>query len=415
MPLTFHHHQLPNGLDIIAEVNPDAHSFAAGLFVKTGSRDEQSNVNGVSHFLEHMMFKGSSKYTWEDVNRIFDEIGAKYNAFTSQEMTAYYANVLPEFTEKAIEHLSHLLRPAIRVEDFTTEKKVILEEIAMYLDDPGHRLYERLMESHFGNHPLSMSILGSAESIQKLQRDEMADYFRQRYGPGNMVLSATGKMDFDEVVRLAEKYCGTWPPVDAPRHQPEPIYKPQRLEMTDTKLNRQYLMGMTPGPSAQDDRRFAARILSDVVGDSDGSRFYWALVDNAIAEDADFGFYPHDACGSFYIALTTDPERSEQALKIALDELNKVKVDLKEDEVERAKNKIASSLVLQGEVPLGRMRSIGGQWIYNKQYRSLELDMAAVRAVTRDSLQDLMRDFPFDPMTIVSLGPGAPASDERVQ
>src|SRR5580765_6068807 len=108
MPLTFKHKQLPNGLDIVAE------------------------VNGVSHFLEHMMFKGSSKYTWEDVNRIFDEIGAKYNAFTTQEMTAYYANVLPEFTERALEHLSHLLRPAIRVEDFTTEKKVILEEIAMY-------------------------------------------------------------------------------------------------------------------------------------------------------------------------------------------------------------------------------------------------------------------------------------------
>jgi predicted Zn-dependent peptidase len=406
MALTFHHHQLSNGLDIVAEVNPDAHSFAAGLFVKTGSRDEEAGVNGVSHFLEHMMFKGSSKYTWEDVNRIFDEIGAKYNAFTSQEMTAYYANVLPEFTEKAIEHLSHLLRPAIRVEDFTTEKKVILEEIAMYLDDPGHRLYERLMEAHFGHHPLSMSILGSADSIQKLQRDQMADYFRRRYGPGNMVLSATGKMDFDEVVRLAEQYCGSWPHVDAPRRQPDPIYKPQRLEMTDPKLNRQYTMGMTPGPSAQDDRRFAARILSDVVGDSDGSRFYWAMVDNAIAEDADFGFYPHDACGSFYIALTTAPERTEQALSIAISELQKVKDDLKEDEVERAKKKIASSLVLQGEVPLGRMRSIGGQWIYNKQYRSLELDMATVRAVTRDSLLDLMRDFPFDPMTTVTLGPG---------
>src|SRR3712207_5721583 len=161
MALTFHHHQLPNGLDVIAEVNPDSHSFAAGLFVKTGSRDESSDVNGVSHFLEHMMFKGSDKYTWEDVNRIFDEIGARYNAFTSQEMTAYYANVLPEFTEKALEHLSHLLRPAIRKADFDTEKNVILEEIAMYLDDPGHRLYEELMESHFANHPLSMSILGS--------------------------------------------------------------------------------------------------------------------------------------------------------------------------------------------------------------------------------------------------------------
>src|ERR1700685_4441004 len=202
MPLTFRQHQLSNGLDIIAEENPDSHSFAAGLFVKTGSRDEATNINGVSHFLEHMMFKGSDKYTWEDVNRIFDEIGARYNAFTSQEMTAYYANVIPEFTEKAIEHLSHLLRPAIRQEDFDTEKKVILEEIAMYLDDPGHRLYEKLMEAHFATHPLALSVLGSAESIQHLKRDQMAEYFARRYGPGNMVLSVTGKMDFDEVVRL---------------------------------------------------------------------------------------------------------------------------------------------------------------------------------------------------------------------
>src|SRR5688572_6612842 len=405
MALKFHHKQLPNGLDIIAEENPDSHSFAAGLFVKTGARDEDVAVNGVSHFLEHMMFKGSSKYGWEDVNRIFDEIGAKYNAFTSQEMTAYYANVLPEFTERAVEHLSHLLRPAIRDEDFTTEKKVILEEIAMYLDDPGHRLYEKLMDVHFGNHPLSMSILGSAESIQKLERDQMAGYFKGRYGPGNMVLAATGRLDFDEVVRLAERYMGDWPPVDAPRHQPAPLYKRQRLHLTDAKLNRQYTMGMTPGPSAQDERRFAARVLADVIGDSDGSRFYWALVDNAIAEDADFGFYPHDGCGSFYLALTTAPERTDQALKIAMAELDKVKQDLNPDEVERAKNKIASSLVLQGEVPLGRMRSIGGQWIYNKEYRSLEQDMATLMSVNVQSLRQLMTDFPFDPMTIVTLGP----------
>src|SRR5688500_19080883 len=128
-------------------------------------------------------------------------MGARYNAFTSQEMTAYYANVLPEFTERAVEHLSHLLRPAIRVEDFTTEKKVILEEIAMYLDEPGHRLYERLMEVHFGNHPLSMSVLGSAESIRRLERDQMADYFKRRYGTGNIVLSATGRIVFNEFWR----------------------------------------------------------------------------------------------------------------------------------------------------------------------------------------------------------------------
>ena len=406
MPLTFRHHQLANGLDIVAEENPDSHSFAAGIFVKTGARDEEVPINGVSHFLEHMMFKGSSKYGWEDVNRIFDEIGARYNAFTSQEMTAYYANVIPEFTERAVEHLSHLLRPAIREADFTTEKKVILEEIAMYLDDPGHRLYERLMEAHFANHPLALSVLGSAESIQNLGRDQMADYFKHRYGPGNMVLSVTGKLDFDEVVRLAEKYCGDWQTVDAPRKQPEPLYRSQRIDMADPKLNRQYTMGMTPGPSAQDDRRFAARVLSDVIGDADGSRFYWALVDNAIAEDADFGFYPHDGCGSFYVSLTTEPDRTEKAMDIALAELERAKTDIQPDEVERAKNKIATSLVLSGEVPIGRMRSIGSQWLYNRKYRSLETDMATLDAVTVDSLRELMTEFPFDPMTVVSLGPG---------
>jgi predicted Zn-dependent peptidase len=276
----------------------------------------------------------------------------------------------------------------------------------MYLDDPGHRIYERLMEAHFGNHPLSLSVLGSAESITKLQRDQMAEYFNRRYGPGNLVLSVTGRLDFDNIIKLAEKYYGNWPRVNAPRQQPEPTYKPQRHEMTDAKLNRQYTMGMTPGPSAQDERRFAARVLADVIGDSEGSRLYWALVDNAIAEDADFGFYPHDACGSFYVSLVTDPDRTAKALDIAMKELEKVKQDLNGDEVERAKNKIASSIVLQGEVPLGRMRAIGSQWIYNKEYRSLEQDLETLKSVTPQSLIDLMREFTFDPMTLVTLGPG---------
>jgi predicted Zn-dependent peptidase len=405
MPLTYQTTQLKNGLTIAAEINPDAHSFAAGFFVKTGSRDEPAAINGVSHFLEHMMFKGSDRYTWEDVNRIFDEIGARYNAFTSQEMTAYYANVIPEFTERAIEHLSHLLRPAIREKDFDTEKNVILEEIAMYLDDPGHVIYEKLMALHFGDHPLGMSILGPADSIQRMKRDEMAHYFETRYGPGNTILAVTGRLDFDEVVKLADKYCGHWQPQAAPRAMATPKVASSRHELTDAKLNRKYTMALTPGPSAQDDRRFAARVLSDVIGDAEGSRFYWALVDNAIAEDADFGFYPHDGCGSFYLSLVTDPDKSEQALEIAMKELDRVKRDLNEDEVARARNKIASSLVLGGELPLGRMRAIGNQWIYTGGYRTLDEDMRLLMSVTPASLKELLAEFTFDPMTVVTLGP----------
>ncbi len=401
---------LANGLTILMERNPDSHSFAAGLFVRTGTRDETPEICGVSHFLEHMMFKGSARHTWEDMNRIFDEMGARYNAFTSQEMTAYYANVIPEFTDRTIEHLSHLLRPALRQADFDTEKNVILEEIAMYLDEPGHRIYERLMHEHFGTHPLAMSILGSAKTITDLKRDDMQHYFDRRYGPGNTVLVASGRLEFDEVVRYAEKYCGHWVPAKAGRALTEPKPEVRTLTLKDAKLNRSYLMGLMPGPSSQDPRRFAAKVLADVVGDSDGSRLYWALVDNAIAEEADFGFYPHDGCGSFYISLTTDPDRVEKAWGIMLGELDKVAGTLTTDEIERAKSKIGSQIVISGESPLGRMRALGGQWVYTGAYRSLDEDVAELASVDLAACQALIAAYPLKPVTVVSMSPDAEAA-----
>lgn len=407
MPLTFHYHQLANGLDIVAEHNPDAHSFAAGLYVKTGSRDERPELCGVSHFLEHMMFKGPESMGWEAMNRIFDELGARYNAFTTQEMTAYYANVLPEFTEPIMEHLGRLLRPAVRPEDFETEKQVILEEIAMYQDEPTQRLYEKVMEEHFGSHPLGLSVLGTAATISGMTHTQMLEYFNQRYGPGNMVLAVAGQFDFDQVVRLAERYYGQWPRVHATRDRSCPVYHPHEVLITDPKLNRAYIMGLMPGPSAQDERRFAARVLSDVIGDAEGSRLYWALVDNALAEEADFGFYPHDGCGSFYISLVCDPQRRQEVLSITQAELQRVRQDLTDEEVQRAKNKIATGIVLSGEVPLGRINALGSQWLYNGDYRSLEQDMAALMAVTPNDLRELMEAYPFSPMTLVTLSPEA--------
>ncbi|MFT3785943.1 MAG: pitrilysin family protein [Tepidisphaeraceae bacterium] len=406
MSSTFLHHRLPNGLDIVAEPHPHAHSFAAGLFVKAGTRDEHVSVNGVSHFLEHMLFKGSATLNWEAMNRIFDEIGARYNAFTTQEMTAYYGGVLPEFTERLLGHLGQLLQPALRQEDFDTEKNVILEEIAMYNDEPGQRVYTKLMEAHFGPHPLGMDVLGSPESIKALTRDQMAGYFASRYGPANMMLSVTGRFDWDEIKAMAERFYGPWKGTKAPRVYPPDVATGAKLSLTDAKLNRKYVMGMTPGPAAQDDDRFTARVLADIVGDSEGSRFYWALVDNAIAEDADFGFYPHDGCGSFYISLTTDPDRSEKALDIALKELARVRSDITEDEVTRARNKLLSSLTLGGESPMGRMRAIGSQWVYTGEYRSLDDDVRTLESITVDSVRRLLDKYRFDPMTIVSLGPG---------
>ena len=166
--MSFHTHQLPNGLQLIGETIPSARSASVGFFVKTGSRDETADEAGVSHFLEHMMFKGTARRTALDVNLDFDRIGANYNAYTSEENTVYYAAVLPEYLADAVDILADVLRPRLRGEDFDTEKQVILEEIKMYEDAPGSMAWDHAKRIYFAGHPLGNTILGSVESITAL-------------------------------------------------------------------------------------------------------------------------------------------------------------------------------------------------------------------------------------------------------
>ena len=172
--MEFLEHKLPNGLTVVAECNADAYSTAVGFFVETGARDETAAQAGVSHFLEHMVFKGTPTRSGEDVNRAFDEMGAHYNAFTSEENTVYYAAMLPEHQTAAVELLADILRPSLREEDFNTEKKVILEEIKMYEDQPPFGADEKCRAAHFGPHPLGRSVLGTLDTVGALTVDAIA-------------------------------------------------------------------------------------------------------------------------------------------------------------------------------------------------------------------------------------------------
>src|SRR4051812_3735085 len=275
-----HSHKLPNGLQIIGESSPSARSVAVGFFVRTGARDETPEVCGVSHFLEHMVFKGTPRRTAFDVNRDFDRIGANYNAFTSEENTVFYAAILPEYLPQAVDILADILRPTLRDDDFNMEKNVIIEEIGMYEDQPNWSAYDHAKKHYFADHPLGNSILGTPASITALQREQMVEYHRRRYVAPNILAAAAGNFEWGRFVDLVEKACGAWEKGPAGRENVRPAAGSRRpYVIPKEKVSQEHVVLMSPGPAANDPLRYAAETLALVLGDDSGSRLYWALVD----------------------------------------------------------------------------------------------------------------------------------------
>ncbi|MEM6393369.1 MAG: pitrilysin family protein [Planctomycetota bacterium] len=405
MPITFQQHTLSNGLTVLAESDPDAHTSAVGFYVKTGARDETAPLMGVSHFLEHMMFKGTARRSADDVNREFDELGADYNAFTSHEQTVYYAHVLPEYLPRAIDLLGDMLRPALRTDDFDMEKKVILEEIGMYDDRPEWRLQDTLLESYFGQHPLGYRVLGTNDTITALTADQMRTYFEHRYSPDNIVVALAGKLDWDATLADLDTLCGSWKPTGADRPAVDVPVQTHVQDLTDARVNRHYLATLLPAPSAQDELRYAARVLGDLIGDDDGSRLYWALIEPGLADEASFSFMPMDHAGAYMAFLTCDLAKAKPVEKTLLAELAKVKDTLQQGEITRAVNKLATSVTLRGERPAGRMHRLGGEWLYRNRFIPLEDDLKRLQSVTLDEVVAVLEAFPLEPRTTLRLGP----------
>jgi predicted Zn-dependent peptidase len=411
-----HIHQLSNGLTIIGEHSPGARSMAAGFFARAGARDESKKVSGVSHFLEHMMFKGTRKRSPHDVNREFDEMGARYNAYTSEEQTVYYGNVLPQFQERLLDLLGDMMRPALRKKDFEMEKKVILEEIAMYQDRPQFSVFDRVREEYFGKHPLGKSILGTAQSITDLSVEQMRKYFQARYAANNLTLVLAGNFNWEEAKVQAEKTCGDWNTANAPRKledfegQSRVVVERPRAEKEGEgevdKFNRAHVALLAPGFSAQDPTRLAAGVACEAIGAGDASRLYWSLVHTGRAEAAQIGHDASDGVGYYYGYLLADPARAQEAL----DEFRKVvgeacRDGLSEAEVERARRRLASGSVLRDETPMGRLRPVGTNWMYRREQISPSQSLQRLLSVTTSQVNEALAKMPFDRATVVGLGP----------
>src|SRR5713101_2923130 len=405
--MPFHSQKLPNGLQIIGESSPSARSVAVGFFVRTGSRDETSEVSGVSHFLEHMMFKGTPRRSSLDVNRDFDKIGASYNAFTSEENTVFYAAILPEYLPQAVDILADILRPSLRVEDFDMEKNVIIEEIGMYEDQPMWSAYDAAKRAHFAGHPLANSILGTVRSIKALKRDQMHSYFQRRYVAPNITAVAAGRFPWKQLVTLMDKHCGGWERGPIGRKGVRETKGAGTFHVVKKdKVTQEHVFMISPGPPVESPLRYAADILATVVGDDSGSRLYWALVDPGLADSADTSFHDYQGTGSFYTSFSCDPSKVETNLEITAKILREVRQNgITEDELRQAKSKIGSRVVRGSERPMGRMQAIGMTWTYLQTYRTVDQELKAFDAVTLRTIGQLLERYPLDRVTTLALGP----------
>lgn len=401
----FHHASLENGLQVIAELDSTVQSVAFGFFVRAGSRDESDEVSGVSHFLEHMAFKGTEKFSAEDVNRVFDEVGAQYNAATGEESTMFYSAILPEYLPQTFELQSSVLFPSLRESDFDMEKQVILEEIGMYDDQPSFVAYEHSMRRFFAGHPLGRSVLGTRDSVGGLTSTQMRDYHTANYRAGNITLAVAGRTDWETVLGLARQHCSHWPAGDPPRTKRPPQPAPSQEWIVKDSVQLEQVMELAAAPNGADPLRYAAELLTVIVGDDSSSRLYWELVDPGHAEVAEISYNDYEDAGTYLTYLSCEAEsvrENRERIRAIYETLNRDGITA--DELELARNKVCTRIVLRGERPMGRLSSLGGNWLTRREYRSVADDLAILRGITLDDMHRLIELWPLRQTATVGVG-----------
>ena len=398
---------LSNGLKVVIETMPETHSAAGGFLVRTGARDETPELAGVSHFLEHMCFKGTQKRDWRAITNDFDDMGSTYNAYTSKERTVYFGWVRVDDLEKQIELLADMMRSVIPPEEFEMEKKVILEEIAMSEDSIERKVYDLIHDAVYSGHPLSWPVLGTNETIGRLSRDELHGYFADRYHPSNMVLMIAGAVDPDRVIDMAQRICGDWPS-RAPRPdraKPSPSQQGVRKMIAD-RFQRQAIGLIHPAPSALHDDRDNGDVLASILG-GQNSRFYWNIIQAGVAPHVAAGRLDYCDDGMMLAYGFTEPDRTESLLDAMRGELNKIMRDgVTEEEVQRVRNRTRTALASESEAPYYRLMQMIQDIDDFGRPRSVAERLAAIDAVTPSSIRGYLERWPLSgDGLLVSLGP----------
>jgi predicted Zn-dependent peptidase len=385
--------ELDSGLRVVTEAVPSVRSVALGLWVRTGSRDETPAQAGVSHFLEHLLFKGTKRYSAIEIAEIFDGLGASVNAATGKESTNLYARFLDTHTEEAFDLLAEmLLGPTYPEVD--SEREVVLEEIAMYEDEPQDKVHDVLDQAVFGGHPLGRRVLGEAEVISSIPVPEIDAYHRARYTGGNIVVAAAGNLDHERIVELTRRHVE--PPASGGNgvepEAPEVDGAQVGFQQKDTEQFHVCFGG--PGIDRGDERRYALSILDTVFGGSTSSRLFREVREKrGLAYSV--GSYTQQYVDSGLIGLYvgTRGDNVQEACGIIGRELSSIHADgISEDELARAKESVKGRMVLSAESTAARMARIGKSVLFDTPLLTLDELLEKVDAVTGDDVAELARE-----------------------
>ncbi|MFH0931789.1 MAG: pitrilysin family protein [Candidatus Zixiibacteriota bacterium] len=399
---------LDNKLRVISEKIDSVSSITLGVWIDVGSRDEEQNENGISHFIEHMLFKGTKKRSTKEIALALESLGGTLNAFTGRENTCLYAKVLDEHLEIALDVLSDLLlNPLFNPYDFKKEKKIIAEEIKELEDMPSEVAFDLLMEAMWGEHPLGRPVIGDIKNIQKLERGQLLNFMREKYVSPKIVIAACGNLSHQRLVKLVENKFKLNSPIPKRKREIPPLRLMSQKIARRRKTAQTHICIGFPGYSFKHPKRYAALLLSNILGGGMSSRLFQNL-----REKFGMVYTVHTFIDSFKdkgifgVYLGTDKKQVLPAVEQVLKELRRIKKDeLKRKEFEDAKYQLKGNLILGAESTSTRMNRLARLEIYLKDYISLEKTISLINQVKKEEVIEVANELMHkDRLSVAILG-----------
>jgi predicted Zn-dependent peptidase len=382
-----------NGLRLVTERIDHVRSVTVGVWLTSGSRHESAEQGGIAHFIEHMLFKGTSRRSAEDIAQAIDSLGGHLDAFTAKEYASYYIKVLDEHLGLAWDVLEDLvLEPAFRPDDIEREKKVILEEIKMVEDTPDDLVHELFTQSLWEGHPLGRPILGTPDTVSAFDQDLLLRYWRNTYTAPNLVIAAVGNIDHGHVRDLVARRFGALPAATAPPDGAAPAVLPQVLVRNKELEQSHVCLGTSSYPQHHDDR-YSSYVLNTVLGGSMSSRLFQNVREKrglAYAVFSSLAAYRDAGTMTIYAGCANDAVR--ELIDVVVDEVRGMKAGLTDVELRRAKDHLKGSLMLSLESTSSRMSNLARQEIYFDRQFSLDETLEGIEAVTMDDVQRVARE-----------------------